>query len=803
MTSAMQYFCKNQVRRLKVASSNTINGMDYLDVVSSDQKTLEIHFFNPLPGETGGVPLAASPLSENNIIIDGGTRIKNIEVVSAVSDNDILKIIVNTSGDFSTYTLRLVTSPTDTFPPDGFDSQLSSIEFSFKANCPSDFDCKSVDLCPEDRLPDPRIDYLAKDYSSFRRLILDRLNLLVPEWKERNAADLKIALVELMAYAGDYLSYYQDAVATEAYLFNSRKRISAIRHARLLDYHVHNGCNARTWISVEVESGSSSDLATLPVNTVFLTKGAIDEVIVKREDLSKKLKEKSVIAFETKHELKLYAFHNEIHFYTWDDTDCCLPRGTTKATLFREDQNDLFLEIGHVLILEEKISPTTGRAADANPSHRHAIRLTQVRQREDPLNGLQVYEIEWGEEDGLPFPLCISATINGTLYPNISVARGNTILADHGHTVKMKQLVSMGPSGDGPFRPILPDKGLTVSLPYDHPMAKEEPAIKALQQDPHQAIPQILLKTERETWQSKKSLLGSSRFATEFVAEIESDQSVQLRFGDNILGKRPQRGFQPEVQYRLGNGLMGNIGPEAIGRIVWNQAGILKVRNPLPSKGGKKPESMEEVRQFAPEAFRVQERAVTEADYKTKTELHPEVQKALASFRWTGSWQTVYLTIDRKNGLAIDNAFKIEIYRHLEKYRMAGYDLEIRSPVFIPLEIEMNICVKTGYFRSKVKERLFQIFSRFDFPNGERGFFHPDEFTFGQPVYLSAIYEKAMSIDGVASVELASFKKQNLPADLERENGMIKPSENEIIRLDNDPNFPENGKINFSMLGGL
>ena len=45
-------------------------------------------------------------------------------------------------------------------------------------------------------------------------------------------SDLQVALVELMAYAGDRLSYYQDAVATEAYLGTARKRISVRRHAQ-------------------------------------------------------------------------------------------------------------------------------------------------------------------------------------------------------------------------------------------------------------------------------------------------------------------------------------------------------------------------------------------------------------------------------------------------------------------------------------------------------------------------------------------------------------------------------------------
>lgn len=800
----MQYYCKNQVRRLRVINSplgaglNAMNGIDYLEVVSFDQKTLEIHFLRPLPGQAGGVP-AGPPLTKDNIRIEGGTRVKNIKAVSVAAANEVLTVQVDNAGDFSMYTFRLVVSPTDTEPPADFDAQLAFVEFSFKAGCPSDFDCKTKDNCSDEAPEEPRIDYLAKDFASFRQLMLDRLSLLTPDWKERNAADLLIAMVEVLAYTGDYLSYYQDAVATEAYLFKARKRVSSRRHARLLDYHVHDGCNARTWVTVEVEGGTSSDGANLPAQTILLTRGNGNEVSVHPNELEKKLQEKGVILFESVEQVTLHQSQNKIEFYTWDDTSCCLPRGATRATLYSKTQQDLFLTKGQVLVLEELLGPTTGLSADADPTHRHAVRLTSVEKKIDILHGIEVWEIQWHEEDALPFSLCISAVIQGILIEGLSVARGNVVLTDHGITVKAEKLNPTFAPENGLYRPVLPDFGITVNAPYK----TDGPATGVLLQDPHQAIPAIELLNGSEVWNAKRDLLASDRFANEFVAEMESDLTVHIRFGDDTLGKKPGQGFQPEAKYRIGNGVEGNIGADAIGRVIWPLAGMLNVRNPLPAQGGKKPETIEEVRQFAPEAFRTQERAVTEADYAAKTELHPQVQKALASFRWTGSWHTVFLTIDRKNGLDIDEDFKQEIYAHLEKYRMAGYDLELRPPVLVPLEIELNVCVKPGFFRSNVKENLLEEFSRFDLPNGAKGFFHPDELTFGQPVYLSAIYQRAMAVEGVASVELKTFKRQGRPANQEITNGVLMPRESEIIRLDNDPNFPENGKINFLMYGGL
>ncbi len=147
-------------------------------------------------------------------------------------------------------------------PPAGIDPALAQIEFSFKVDCPSDFDCQSADDCVPEPAAAPVIDYLARDYTSFRRLMLDRLAALMPNWRERNPADLWVTLVEAVAFRGDELSYYQDAVATEAYLGTARQRVSVRRHTRLLDYAFHDGCNARAWIAFEADA--AADGLTLP-----------------------------------------------------------------------------------------------------------------------------------------------------------------------------------------------------------------------------------------------------------------------------------------------------------------------------------------------------------------------------------------------------------------------------------------------------------------------------------------------------------------------------------------------------------
>jgi predicted phage baseplate assembly protein len=259
-----------------------------------------------------------------------------------------------------------------------------------------------------------------------------------------------------------------------------------------------------------------------------------------------------------------------------------------------------------------------------------------------------------------------------------------------------------------------------------------------------------------------------------------------------------------DAVYRVGNGRSGNVGAETITQVVTDVEGIVGVRNPLPARGGRDPELLEQVRLYAPQAFRVQERAVTEADYAAVAQRHPEVQRAAATRRWSGSWHTWYVTVDRKRGLPVDTDFKERLHGFLGRFRLAGYDLEIQAPRFAALDIALRVCVEAGYLRSNVKRALLgEAFSNADLPGGRRGFFHPDNLSFGQPVYLSQVVTAAMAVPGVRWVEPVRFQRWGERERGELEAGRITFDRLEIARLDNDPNAPENGKIEFDMQGGL
>jgi hypothetical protein len=912
--------CQNEQRRDLVRDSSFF-GLDYLEV-SQDQLTLTVYFLGRAPKD----------ITKANLQIHGGERITNIQVIGLTlqpandpSMDDSMLVTVNHPGDFSTYCLCVRTLDTQGRPTDdamtGFDPRYACVDFTFKAGCPSDLDCKTPLVCPPPKRTEPEINYLAKDYDSFRQLIFDRLAVIMPDWQERHVPDIGVALVEVLAYVGDYLSYYQDAVATEAYLATARQRISVRRHARFVDYSMHDGCNARAWVCVQLLSQPSYQLK--PSNTWFLA--GLDQIpalanktILTRNDLNGvpavtyEIFEPLVVDRSTP--IQIYAAHNEISFYTWSNRQCCLPTGATQAVLLdawagpdpadgSSTPRNLALQAGDVLFFEEVKGSVTGNPADADPSRRWPVRLIRVNPTTDQLvktkdgRPTPLVEIEWAAADALPLPFCLSARLPAPdccIICDISVAHGNVILVDHGQTLcpcedlgiveKIDENGNCACEGSviemtsipGVFRPVLQQTPLT----FCDPLQSNRPASKMLSQDPRAASPAIVLSsippdpdgsaplftqadlqnstalagalktgatlatlllynrlsvgTKKalnqwdgtspppsallaalgadlanllETWRPQRDLLESGPADSQFVVEMDDEGLAHLRFGDGVCGRQPEAGMDFLACYRIGNGTVGNVGADRITKISFRTTTVeglaLTLRNPLAAQGGTDPEPVAEVKLFAPGAFqKVLERAVTAADYAVIAERNPRLQQANAALRWTGSWYEALVAVDPLGTETPDDTLLRHIAGYLHPFRRMGHDLAVEAAQYVSLEIAMTVCVLPQYLRGHVEAALLDVFSNRVLPNGQLGFFHPDNLTFGEGVYLSAIIAAAQAVPGVQSVKVTTFQRLFAPANNELCTSVLSLGPMEIARLDNDPSFPEHGSFTLNLRGG-
>ena len=408
------------------------------------------------------------------------------------------------------------------------------------------------------------------------------------------------------------------------------------------------------------------------------------------------------------------------------------------------------------------------------------MRLTAVEAGIDRLNGKSVVEITWAEEDALPFPLCLSAlepAPDCKLLENISVARGNVILVDHGRTkeedlgsVPVKETVACcrgeGALADEKILPVYYRPSLRYDpLTFSQPLTPDAPASKVPVQDVRLALPQISIDgkpapTGEMAWVPRSDLLASGPMIS--ILWLKWITMAVPIYGLAMIPPENNRnaGTAFHARYRswaMARQVMSVPKPSP----TWSlrktrlRMNSLDVRNPMPAQGGTAPEPLAEARLYAPHMFRkTLQRAITAADYAeiVEREFKDKVQRAVAKLRWTGSWYEVLVAIDPFGKEEADSKLLDAITGRLHRYRRMGHDLVVRSAHRVPLDIEMMVCVLPNYLRGHIKAELMDIFSNRILPDGRKGFFHPDNLSFGEGIYLSKLVATAQAVEGVESV---------------------------------------------------
>lgn len=795
----MIFSCGTADRRRLVRDDPALNGIDYVEVATGNgpdvRRTLLVHFLHPV----------ASPIPDPGFWhVDGGERFRGITVQAADStiQENVVRLTTSAIGDLSWYTLRLADDSLPLrLPPAGYDPALSQVEFTFRPGCGTDLDCRDEWTPGTPAVAPPDVDYTAKDYLAFRRVLKDRFAITQPDWTGDEPADVRTALLELLAYAGDRLSYIQDAVATEAYLGTARRRISARRHAVLVDYTMHDGCTARAWVRICVGTNPGDSVpAPSPTDTfVRLLTGpeATPPTIDSGSTEDKALRASGSQVFEIVQSPATFYFnHNAIDFYTWSGVTCRLPAGSTSATLAGDLST---LRAGDVLVLAA-IDHASPDDVDESANLVAPVRLTFVQATHDPLlpgpEGA-VTEVRWAEDDALPFDLALTKQKthdDGTSAGGVETtarAFGNVVLADQGEHIR-------DASGDPTSQPLVAgDYPALASGPVSQrppvPTASQ-PASAATTWDIADVRPFLTVKTAQAEWKIVRDLVNPDPTGQQAVLEVDDAGTGWLRFSTT-----PDALDDPVTVYAVGNGSAGNVGPRAITRVIKDggsaslAASITRISNPMPAVGGTEPETISHVQQHAPFAFRTQERCITPEDYAERSEQFPGVEHAFARLTWTGSWYTVCIYVERVGGADVDLQFADDLRAFLEPYRLMCHDLEVRSPIYVPLDMTLTVCASAGADWPTVRAALGRLFGARVQPDGTLGLFHPDRLTFGAPVYTGPLIAAALEVPGVVWVEITDLHTVGMATQISVKDGQLALDPPLIPRLDNDPNFPERG----------
>ncbi len=238
----------------KLLAENTVTGIDFV-YVNTDQVSLDIYFLNdPLSLPTSlktklkpGQIRIYSPSGDSPDI----PILPTLTWATKVDGRNVVSLTTKNPGDFSLYRFHIDNALVDPY--------YNDVLFSFKANCPSDLDCETPPGdCPPDEPVDFPVDYMARDYESFKGALLGFASQRYPDWPDRLEADGGMMMVEIMSALGDEMAYYQDRIGREAYLETATQRTSIRQHARLVDYTIHDGLGATGWIDVQVTAGTGA-----------------------------------------------------------------------------------------------------------------------------------------------------------------------------------------------------------------------------------------------------------------------------------------------------------------------------------------------------------------------------------------------------------------------------------------------------------------------------------------------------------------------------------------------------------------
>jgi hypothetical protein len=808
-------------RLADLVTSTTLNGIDFIEITSPDQTSLRVHFLNPVTVQ--GTLGAANPVT-----ITGGEATPTVPVLPiaaadwSVDDKGRPMLALHTRfrGDFSFYTLTIAS--------DVLDPYRAAVRFTFKAGCPSDLDCAPAETCEASMLPGPIIDYLAKDYTSFRQALLDYSTVAHPKWVERDEPDLGIMLAELLSAVGDDLSYTQDRIAAEATLQTATQRVSVVRHARLVDYDVRPAISARALVQVDVK------LAGVPTGIVVTATQPDGGTLA--FELGDGLVDPETRLLRT-NPLRVDPRWNRLDHtvtppaprmvpYLWDDSQLCLPVGATELWIaghgFALPVGDPQLGTTGLAVLIDTAAPTA-----ADEPVREVVHLTGATEETDPLYGVAVTHLRWDASEALTAEHSLDRT----------VLAGNLVNASQGARYTDTFVIDPDPSSpEAPLAAVVrsgPDAGCGDPAPmYLHTLVAGRLAWLATESADEVAAvtPEIFLAQrptdpgdEPVTWRWRRSLLDADLFESSYSVdpasyrdlhpdrvgglpwwEYDGNDGDTIRFGTGLFGEMPETDATFDVTYRVTAGLAGNVAADTITNVPEALRGVvLAATNPFAATEGADEETLDHVRASAPFAFRARQfRAVRAEDYTKTAEELDWVVDAGTAMRWTGSWLTVLTTAQPKGVEEPTLDEHLGLIRLLDRRRLAGYEVYAPDPRYVGLDLLVTVCALHDALRGEVEAAVLEQLGTGTLCTGKRGFFAPGELRFGTPLErsdLEAAIQLANGVDGVVDIR---YRRRGYVPDFVDMPETVTVGRDEIIRVDNDPSLPDRGSLRVSVQGG-
>lgn len=820
-----------------------LTGIDFVQVVDpADQRVLRVFFViepdltvppivapaqvPPLaPADVEGppAPVAAPMAVRVETAAEGNAaRIDTLawrRVRGVIDARVALEITMQAPGGFEPY--RLILSHPS------LDPLSDTILFDFKQACETGFDCEADRDCPADPLVDAEIDYLARDFDSLRRALLDFAALRYPDWKEPLEADFGTMMLEIMAAMGDHFAYQQDRIDAETRFGSATQRASLAAHARLVDYRPFRGSPASGPVLFTATAGG-----VVPADArVWAQADALTPVV-----------------FSTLQSLWVHPFWNALPAHNPDPSRDCLGHGAVSVMLRSAPELAAQTPPGVTraeFLIGKRVMILSDPASAALPRRAIPVTITGYEDFIDPLiltAGLPTFvtEIRWSAAeaivpelpwDGLTVAMnLVDVAAGEVVEEHLRIGDAPALAARHPglDPVLAARMARLPPAieREGP----LERAGAGRDIILRHGLAATEgaslrhlpgglPDVTVVEVEPPPALPNPLpvddaalfaLFAPVEVYPYLDDLLtgdlGDPCFTMEpglwrvvkrhqqpfgsfAFRDYAADSGWTLRFGSGDFGRGPADGAVVRVTYRTDPGVIANVPSEAVsltppaGQVPDPTLAALigAVTNPLPFANARPEETAVSIRTAAPEAFRANpRRAVRPEDYEAILRAMPFVQRANAVTHWTGSWSTDFVAVDPVGSVTLISAQRAAVDRELDCIRLATRDARRVDADYLDIDIDISICVAPGAYPGEV---IAAVRAALAAP----GFFAPDNFTFGTPLVRSALEAAVQAVPGVRFVEGIRIRVRGIGDWRDFTEAELVPAANQIVRLQDDP----------------
>ena len=292
-------------------------------------------------------------------------------------------------------------------------------------------------------------------------------------------------------------------------------------------------------------------------------------------------------------------------------------------------------------------------------------------------------------------------------------------------------------------------------------------------------------------WQVVSDLLKAGPSDNRYMLLPGEDDSITIKFGDGVNGRRPPRGAVVHASYRIGGGQAGNVDTGTLTTVVdesnysyTNPAltpdvpPLINVVNQQPAIGGTDAESIESIRINAPLALRAHKRAVSLADYEVLALTVPTAQVGKARAVAT-VYTNVTLYVAPPGGGQPSSATLQTVVDYLADKVLAGVTVVAATPTYVGVDVAVSV---------EIDPRYSQPATAIAVRNAMAGMLDFNRVNFGYRISLSDVFATVAGVPGVAHVLVSKLARSG------------QGDTSDIVLRDNE--FPVVGQVELIANGG-